>query len=169
MKSSWRIGLLIGLAALGGRTAAMAQARPGYGSADGRTSATTRAASPSATAMAAARGTADPSFNRVTTTRLAPASGAYRGADRAGTPAGSGAMGQADPFRPYSPRVREAEARAAMSTTRPQQPRVAVQPRVVQSHNYYPGMRISRHPNANAPRCTPGRGAVLAGGVGRGR
>ncbi len=82
-------------------------------------------------------------------------------------------MFQEDPLRPYSARVREAQSQSVIGSTRMPPPRVAVQPRTVQSHNYYPTLRTSQHPNANVPqarrRCTPSRGAAMGGSMGRGR
>jgi hypothetical protein len=198
MATSWRIGLLIGLAVLGGRTAAVAQEQAGTGPVDGsaaaaapsamsgRTAAVAQAqpgtgpvdgSAPATAATAAARRPADPSFNRVTSTRRVPA---------------SGAMVQEDPLRQYSAQAREAKSRSVTGSTRTQPPAAAVQPQRVQSRNYYPGMRVSRHPNANVPQVrrqqgmgmgvrmgtgmgggarhsTSIRGAVPAGGAGRGR
>jgi hypothetical protein len=196
MATSWRIGLLIGLAVLGGRTAAVAQEQAGTGPVDGSAPAAAAAPSemsgrtaavaqeqagtgpvdgsaPATAATAAARRPADPSFDRVTSTRRVPA---------------SGAMVQQDPLRPYSAQAREAKSRSAIGSTRTQPPPAAVQPQTVQSRNYYPGMRVGQHPNANVPQVrrqqgmgvgtgmgggarhpTSSRGAVPAGGAGRGR
>ncbi len=70
MGTSWRIGLFIGLAVLGGRASAFAQSQPGTGPATGT------APAPARSAATAARRPADPSFNRVTTSRRASAYGA---------------------------------------------------------------------------------------------
>jgi hypothetical protein len=171
MVTPWRIGLFIGLAVLGSRTSAFAQAQSGSGPATGQAQAST----PAASAATAARRPADPSFNRVTTSGRASAYGASRAAYGTDTPSATGAMGQNDPLRPYSARVREANSRSVIGSTRtpPPQP-TAVQPRPTLSYNYYPDLRTSQHPNANVPQarrphCTPGRGAVMAGGMGRGR
>jgi hypothetical protein len=169
MGNSWRIGLFIGLAVLGGRTSAFAQAQPGSAPATGPAT----ASAPAGSAATAARRPADPSFNRVTTSGRASAYGASRAAYGTDTPSATGAMGQNDPLRPYSARVREANSRSAIGSTRtpPPQP-TAVQPRPTPAYNYYPGLRTNQHPNANVPQrrhCTPSRGAVLAGGMGRGR
>ncbi len=95
-------------------------------------------------------------------------------------------MSEADPFRPYSERAREARLQAAMGSTRPQ-PRATQPPMMVQSsRSYYPGMRLSQHPNANTAqarrsaaaggmgmmgphRCTTGRAGTIAGGAAHGR
>jgi hypothetical protein len=169
MENSWRVGLFIGLAVLGGRTSAFAQAQPGTDPANGRAPASATAAT-----APAARRQADPSYNRVTTLGRAPASGSSRGGYGAGTSAAWGAMGEDDPLRPYSARVREGHSRSVIGSTRTPTPqRVAVQPQAVPSYNYYPGMRTSQHSNANVPQvrrhCTPSRGAVMAGGMGWGR
>jgi hypothetical protein len=171
MGTSWQIGLFIGLAVLGGRTSAFAQAQPGTGPATGQGQAP--ASAPAASAATAARRPADPSFNRVTTSGRASAYGTSRAAYGTGTSSATGAMGQDDPLRPYSARVREANSRSVIGSTRtpPPQP-TAVQPRPTPSYNYYPCLRTGQHPNANVPQrrhCTPSRGAVLAGGMGRGR
>jgi hypothetical protein len=174
MVTSWRIGLFIGLAVLGSRTSAFAQAQSGSGPATGQAQA--QASTPAASAATAARRPADPSFNRVTTSGRASASRTSRAAYGTGTSSyASGSMGQDDPLRPYSARVREANSRSVIGSTRtpPPQP-TAVQPRPTLSYNYYPDLRTSQHPNANVPQarrphCTPGRGAVMAGGMGRGR
>src|SRR5690348_16339990 len=110
MENAWRIGLLVGLTILGGRNAAEAQTPPAAGAVDRPQSAAARVAGParrpSTTAKAPARRRADPYFNRVVTTGRGPVA--------------PEAMGQDDPFRPYSAGVREADARAAMGSTRPQ-------------------------------------------------
>lgn len=172
MGTSWRIGLFIGLAVLGGRTSAFAQAQAGTGTTTGPARAS--ASAPAASAATAARRPANSSFNRVTTARRTSAYGTSRAGYGTSTSYASGAMGQDDPLRPYSARVREANSRSAIGSTRtpPPQP-TAVQPRPTPSYTYYPGMRTSQYPNANVPQprrhCTPSRGAVLAGGMGRGR
>jgi hypothetical protein len=181
MTSPWRIGLFVGLAILGGRTAAEAQTQPGAGTADRPQSAAPRVAAParrpSMPATAAARRQADPHFNRVVTTGRGPVA--------------AESMGQNDPLRPYSAGAGRTNGQAAMGSTRAQ-PRAASPPRgVSSSHNYYPEMRASRHPNANVAQVrrpqrgmgtgvgmgmgmgalpsTPGMGGIPAGGAGRGR
>ena len=89
MGNSWRIGLFIGLAVLGGRTSAFAQAQPGTGPATGPAPASAPAA-PAASAATAARRPADPSFNRVTTSGRASAYGTSRAAYGTGTPSRDG-------------------------------------------------------------------------------
>ena len=174
MATSWRIGLLIGLAVLGGRTAAVAQEQAGTGPANGSAAAAAPSAmsgrmaavaqaqpdtrpvdgsAPATAAMAAARRPADPSFNRVTSTRRVPA---------------SGAMVQEDPLRPYSAQAREAKSRSVIGSTRPQPSPAAVQPQTVQSRNYYPGMRVSQHPNANVPQVRRQQGIGMRMGTGMG-
>ncbi len=194
MGNSWRIGLFVGLAILGCQVSADAQTQAG-GSAAGQptgvgASASNRpaiappSASATTAAVAASRRRADSSFNRLATVRRASASAATRGGAAAG---GSGMSGQDDPLRPYSARVREAQLQASTSTSRPQS-RLAMQaPPAQSSRSYYPSMRGSQHPNANVPavnrqgmgmgmgmnmggrHCTPSRGAVMAGSLGRGR
>ena len=74
MGTSWRIGLFIGLAVLGGRTSAFAQAQTGTDAAT--EPATASAPAPAAASAAtAARRPAARSFNRVTTSGRASAYG----------------------------------------------------------------------------------------------
>jgi hypothetical protein len=183
MMSSWRIGLFLSLAILGGRTAADAQTRsgrPASGPAAGATAApaTSRAASASTTAAVAAATRRQPSlsFNRVATTGRGSVSASSRGMSAGRGLASSGAISQGDPLRSYSPRVREASS--SISSTRPQEAPRVIAERPVQSYNYYPGMRTGQHPNANTAQirgssmgirhCTPSRSQFLAG-AGRGR
>lgn len=181
MENAWRIGLFLGLAILGGRRAAEAQTPPAVGAADRPRPAADTADRPRpvpppaapATATAGPRRRTEPYFNRVVTTGRGPAA--------------SGPMGQGDPLRPYSAGAGQAHAQGAMGSTRAR-PRVVSPPRAApSSHNYYPGMRASRHPNANAarvrhpqrgmgmgkgmgaPPSTPGAVGIPAGGAGRGR
>ncbi len=175
MSTPWRIGLFVGLAILGGRTAAEAQTQPAGGpapagapvSASSSNAAIIAPPSASAVQSAMSRRRADPSFNRVVTTRRAPAS---RASGAAATDRGP--IGQPDPLRPYSARVRAANAQAAMGSTRPQPRAVSPPPTVQSPRNYYPGMRVSQHPNANVPtvrpHCVPTRGGVMGGGLGLG-
>jgi hypothetical protein len=163
MEKAWRIGLVLGLAILIGRNAAEAQTPPSVGTADRPQSAAPRVAAPAprrtapATATAGTRRRSDPYFNRVVTTGRGPVA--------------SQAMGQGDPLRPYSTGAGQANAQAGMGSTRAQ-PRAVSPPRAApSSHNYYPGMRTSRHPNANVaqvrrPQRGMGRGVGLGMGVG---
>jgi hypothetical protein len=177
MENAWRIGLFLGLAILGGRDAAEAQTpsvagaadqpQPAAGAADRPQPAADTADQPQpaprptapATATAGIRRRSDPYFNRVVTTGRGPVAAEARG--------------PADPLKPFSPGVREANARAAMGSTRTP-PRAASPPRAVpSSHNYYPGMRPSRHPNANVaqvrrPRRGMGTGVGMGPGMGMG-
>lgn len=196
MGNTWRIGLFVGLGILGGQAPAEAQTQAGGAPAGSSAGASATAsdtpvvAPPSAAATAAgvvaSRRRAGSSFNRVVTARRASPSGTTPGTAATGSP---GMVGQDDSLRPYSARVREAQLRAMASTSRPQS-RVARQAPVPQSsHSYYPGIRGSRHPNANVPlvnrqqmgigmgmgmrmggrQCTVSRGAAMAGSMGRGR
>jgi hypothetical protein len=174
-RSSWRIGLFLGLAILGGRTAAEAQTPPGVGAADRPQAAATGVAAPTprrattATAAAAARRRSDPHFNRVVTTGRAPMSGASGAAAARRGPVGSDAMGRDDPFRPYSAGVRAADARAAMGSTRPQPPAARPPQAVQSSHNYYPTLRGGQHPNGNVAQVRrPQKGIGLGTGPGMG-
>jgi hypothetical protein len=158
MKKTWRIGLYVGLAIFGGWTVADAQTQPGVGTGNRSTLSATRDG-----ASAAARRSAGSSYNRVmSTSRRSSAYPAPRG-----TAAGFGPATSAenDPFRPYSAQARQTAAMISptrLSEAPPSPPRVEPQAR----YDYYPGLRggqqIRRH-------CTPSRGGVLAGSVGRGR
>lgn len=174
-----RISLIVGLAIAGTPCSAGAQGLPGGGTTAGPASPAVGTTGSAPSAAAPARAIAPPrmpaasSFQRVTTTRRTMAA-PMRQSSRA-VARDPMAMGQDDPFRPYSERVRAARAEAAMGTTRPQ-PRAAAPPRMVQSsRTYYPGMRISRHPNANTAqvvgsssgmmgtrRCTTGRAGAIS-------
>jgi hypothetical protein len=86
-----RIGLWVGLAILGSQTAADAQALPGAGAAaGGRSSPGIQAAgsAPSAPVVTRPPRRADPSFQRVVTTRRATDSPVQRGEPAAGGPGG---------------------------------------------------------------------------------
>ncbi len=197
MKISCRLGLLIGLMILGGRTTAIGQSPAGTGDAGRGTSSpaassTSRSAAtairstttvPSrstATAAAAARRRSDPSFNRVVTRGRASAypgsTARYGDADTAAGAAVPGSVSgndANDPFRPYSVRARAAQSQSSLGSTRTPPPQVVVPQRTAPPHNYYPTMRGAQHFNANVPqgrhRCAPSRGSVMAGGYGRGR
>jgi hypothetical protein len=175
MMRSWRISLYFGLAILGGRTGADAQAQPAAGTANrpraaatqDRSSATAATATP---ATAAARRSSGASSGRVAySSRRGTAYASTRGA-----PAGNGpgAYAEDDPLRPYSAQARQAAA--AISPTRlsegpPPPPRTAPPAR----YDYYANMHSGQHPNANVPQtrrhCTPSRGGVLAGSLGGAR
>jgi hypothetical protein len=172
MMTSWRIGLCVGLAILGGRTVADAQTQPAAGAAARPRATATRAGSSVAAtpAAAATRRSTAASFNRLTST-------SYRGsaypAPRGMPPGvGPGAYAEDDPLRPYSAQARQSAA--AISPTRlsvgpPPPPRMAPPAR----YDYYPNMHTGQHTNANVAQtrrhCTPSRGGVLAGSLGRGR
>jgi hypothetical protein len=97
-------------------------------------------------------------------------------------------MRQDNPLRPYSERARQARLQAAAGTTRPQTRPASPLQASASSRSYYPGLRVSQHPNANAAQVrrpstgvgmglmgaggrpgTPGRGGAIAGAAGRGR
>lgn len=178
MRMSSRLGLLIGLMILGGRTTAMGQSPAATSRSTATATRSTSSIPNRSTATAAGRRRSAPSFNRVVTRGRASASrdSTARYADPA---AGAAAPGSTngydanDPFRPYSLRARAAQSQSSLGSTRTPPPRMVVPQRTAPPHNYYPTMRGSQYPNANVPqarhRCTPSRGSVMAGGYGRGR
>jgi len=168
MMTTWRIGLCVGLAILGGRTVADAQTQLAVGAADRQWATASRAGSSAAVtpATAAARRSTAASYNRLTSTSRR--SYAYSEPRGAGAGIGPGMYAAEDPLRPYSAQARKSAAMSSptrLSEAPPPPPRVAPPAR----YDYYPNMRSGQHPNANRPHCTPSRGGVLAGSVGRGR
>ena len=125
------------------------------------------------------------SYNRLTTGRQAVVSTQPRVAQPGAIPAASGRMAEGVSLHPYSDRMRQAQATgvnpdvpsgSSMSQASESPPAIV---RSTAPHNFYPGMRSSRYPNANTaqitrgamgPRhiCVPNRGAAISGGI-RGR
>jgi hypothetical protein len=156
MRNDWRIGVALGLAVLVGATAARAQvAGPGDGGQTGGSAAVPQAErqtngglsdpgqgnpalkEPGEKPVVPPRPKRVSSFNRVTTARRdavsAPSSAgpvrAQEGTAKDRIPKGSSwQQGTQQPTTPPAATVRSS------------------------SHNYYPGMRISQHPNANTPQ-----------------
>ena len=171
MMRSWRIGLYIGLAILGGRTGADAQTQPAAGTAARPRATATRdgsSATPTPATAATRRSTGASSGRLTSTSRRSTAYATPRGTP-AGYGYGPGTYGEDDPLRPYSAQARQSAA--AISPTRlseapPPPPRTAPPAR----YDYYANMHSGQHPNANVPQtrrhCTPSRGGVLAGSLG---
>ncbi len=175
-----RIGLFVGLAILGSQTvsdaqtaaddqaAAGVQARPGAGATDRPALPSTPEAAPAGGATVTTRPPrpASSSFQRVVTTRRSTVSPMTRGLPAAARPVAPEAMRQDDPLRPYSSQVRDARLQAATGTSRPQPRATAPRQTIQSSRSFYPGMRISRHPNASA--APPRRQSAGVGGMGMG-
>ncbi len=170
MRRSRRIGLFAALAILGSEPLASAQAPAQSQPAPGSRPASIAARPASPLPSSAARRPVNPSYQRLTsTTRRASA---YARPPQATGGAGSGAYAANDPFRPYSTQARRSAA--AISPTRVSEaPPPPPQPGPLARYDYYPGIRIGQHPNATAAQvrhhCTPSRGGVMAGSLGRGR
>jgi hypothetical protein len=154
MRNSWRMGLVLGLAVLGGGTTATAQAD---GDRDDRTPAQARRSrsnSPNGRTFAPPQ--QGVSYNRLTTARPAVV-----------------ASSQAAWVAPYSSQAVQAQPRAARSSWQQGPQRAASPPPgMVRStpYTYYPGMRPEQHPNANTAQitrgghiCIPSRGQFFGG------
>jgi hypothetical protein len=156
MNGTWRIGMALGLAILGGEAVAKAQA---VGSANGSTS----VATPSGTVPTASAGRA------TTVPRGGPASTLKRGAPPAASRL-SASFNRVTTARPGALTANTAKGAStqvpASSTWQAQSPSRS-QPVGGQttSHNYYPGMRIGQYPNANRARISRGRTGMMGMGM----
>jgi len=194
MRDSWRIGLVLGLAALSGGTAANAQvggaaadAQVGGAAADARNDGHLNGGlpgsvekdaehkDPKTSRPAPAQPRTSSFFDRVTTVRreaVSSSSPATRVAPPGGASAFSGVKPQADPLRPHDAQAKQARNPAADphvsagSSWHQESERHANPTRGTlrsTTHNYYPGMRSARQPNANAAQvASAGRGRTRA-------
>jgi hypothetical protein len=164
MRSNWRIALAVALAVLVGERAASAQV--GGSPAGDQTGGNTNGGlsepaeesvmpkDPSATTVAPPRPSRVSSFDRVTTARRDVVSTPSQ-AGRAGGQGGTSAVG---PYRARSVQVQPKGPKERVPTGSswqqvPQRP-TSPSPATVRSttHDYYPGMRPGRQPNANRPQ-----------------
>ena len=201
MAGSLRIHLFVGLAVLGISSAATAQA-PAGADADDPSQPAADTPPPADTPLPAETPkpakTLGPThsqatnshFSRTTTVRRAPASStAAPGASAAGGGGHSATVGRKDVARPNPEGARKAERPASLGASR--QPPAAMPAKTQSGHDYYPGSRGGRYPNANVAQVrrqkmgtrfgmgmgmgmggrssTPGRGATSAQAGGRGR